>query len=120
MELALQLLGVSASTALVRASSNAGAGNCLDLEQKTEGGIKKWLMLDFDTGSGYAWNAFEGCCVAAGSFYAVWPKHKASDDYDMLKNKLTCEQYWVKTYYDIPPGSSGWHVEHVYEKQPKP
>ena len=76
MELGVELLGVGAYTDKVYASSNSGAGNCLDLEDKVEGGIKKWLILDFNTGAGYNWNAFEGCCVTAGSWYAVWPKRK--------------------------------------------
>ena len=120
MELGVELLGVSAYTDKVYASSNSGAGNCLDLEDKTEGGIKKWLILDFDTGAGYKWNAFEGCCVVAGSWYAVWPKKKATDDYDMLKNKLAPQQYWVKTVDNKPPGTSNWAVEAVYDEEPLP
>jgi len=120
MELAVELLGLSGDVRLVRASTNAGAGNCLDQESKTEGGIKKWLILDFDMGSGHNWNAFEGCCETAGSYYAVWPKHEATDDYDMLKNKIAPQQYWVKTYSDIPPGNSGWGVETVYAEEPLP
>ena len=29
-------------------------------------------------------NEFEGCCVAAGYYYSVWPKDKATNDYTML------------------------------------
>lgn len=121
MELGVEILGSSAYMDKVYASSNSGAGNCLDLESKTEGGIKKWLILDFDTGAGYNWNAFEGCCVAGGSWYAVWPKRKATDDYDMLKNKLAPQQYWVKTVDDKPPGYPwGWQVQTVYDEEPLP
>ena len=120
MEDCVEMLGISASTADVRASSNSGAGNCLDQESKIEESIKKWLILDFNTGAGYNWNAFEGCCVTTGSYYAIWPKCKATDDYDMLKNKLATQQYWVKTYNDIQPGQSGWNVETVYDEEPKP
>jgi hypothetical protein len=117
----LKLLGISGPyDDLVYASSNSGAGNCLDLEPRTQGEVQQWLIMDFATGAGYNWNAFEGVCVVAGHWYAVWPSKKASDDYDMLKNKLAPEQYWVKTYNDIPPGSSGWSVETVYGVEPLP
>ena len=118
----IKMLGVdsSAYTDLVYASSNSGSGNCLSLESKTEGGVKKWLILDFTVGVGYNWNAFEGCCVAASSWYALWPKKEATDDYDMLKNQLAPQQYWVKTYSDIEPGTSGWGVETVYAEESLP
>ncbi|MDY7011109.1 MAG: hypothetical protein SVV80_10215, partial [Planctomycetota bacterium] len=115
-----RLLGVTATDRLVRASSNAGAGNCLDLESKTEGGVKKWLILDFTVGAGYNWNAFEGCCETADHYYAVWPKHKADNDYDMLKNHISCQQYWVKTFNDIEPGTDSWDVETIYDEVQKP
>jgi len=120
MELGVELLGVSAYTDKVYASSNSGAGNCLDLENQIEGGIQKWLILDFNMGPGYNWNAFEGCCVAGGSWYAVWPKKKATDDYDMLKNQLSPQQYWVSTYYNTRPGDPGWEVQTVYDEEPLP
>jgi hypothetical protein len=126
MNRVLKLLGLNVgSPDLVYASSNSGTGNCLDLESKTESGIKKWLIMDFDSGTGYNWNAYEGVLVVTDEasedyYYAVWPSKKADDDYDMLKNKLGPQQYWVKTYNDVQPGSSSWSVETVYDEESLP
>ncbi len=120
MRLALNLLGVSATTAQVAASTNAGAGACLDLEYKYDGGYRWWLILDFNPTAGYSWNAYEGCCVAAGNYYAVTPKRKASNDYDMLKNEIPGQQYWVRTIGDKTPGSTDWDVLVTGTEEPKP
>ncbi len=96
---------------LVRATTDAGAGNCLDLEWQDTGLIRWWLILDFDTGSGYDWNAWEGCLEVAGAYWAVCPRLIATDDYDMLKNKLPCQQYWVETENNQEPGEGDeWYV----------
>lgn len=116
---AVQLLGSSPATVeLVRASTNAGAGNCLDLESKwVIFSGTRYLIMDFTVGPGHNWNAYEGTCKTAGHFYAITPRLKATDDYDMLK-KLSCEQYWVKS--PVPPGNSGWGVTASYSLVPKP
>jgi len=108
----LDMLGVSSTSDLVYASSNSGSGNCLDLEDVIDEGegLYTWLIMDFDAGTGYNWNAFEGCAVVDSKYYAVWPKHKADDDYDMLKNELAPQQYWVETVGNITPGDPGWQV----------
>ena len=114
------MLGAGPATVqLVRASSNSGAGNCLDQESRPSGERTEYLILDFDTGAGYSWNAFEGCCEAAGSYYSITPKHKTSNDYTMLQ-ALSCQQYWVLTVDDIVPGEPEWAVQSVIEEEPKP
>lgn len=123
MQLAMRIVGIGASGALVRASTDAGAGNCLDQESRPApggGGYTQWLILDFEpSGSGHWANAFEGCCVTAGHYYAVWPKKKATDDYDLLK-QLRGRQFWVKTQGNIRPGDDDWAVEVWFEEVPKP
>jgi hypothetical protein len=121
MQLAVSIQGIgSAEVQKVRASSNSGANNCLDLENILIGWERRWLIMDFDISGSYKWYAFEGCCVTANSFYAVWPKKKATDDYDMLKNKLSLQQYWVKTINDIEPGQPNWQVQTVFSELPIP
>lgn len=119
MSYAVNLLGVSPATVrYVRASTNAGAGNCLDLETRW---IWAWgtiyLIMDFNVGSGHYWNAYEGICDTAGKYYAITPRIKATDDYDML-TKISCLQYWVKS--PVPPGHSGWGVTAAFSSVPKP
>lgn len=85
MGYALNMQGISfQAIGLVRASTNAGAGNCLDYEDRNPScpvhGPEK-LNLDF---SGTL-NEFEACCNVAGFYYAVWPKLKATNDYTMLQ-----------------------------------
>jgi len=123
MKLAVELEGVGAAVKFVRASTDA---NCLDQEYRTcpHGHGGEYLILDFDTGAGHNWNAFEGCCVAAGKWYAVWPSKKADSDLDMLR-KLNVQQFWVTPLVDpggnpIPPGASGWGVVIVCDEEPKP
>jgi hypothetical protein len=72
----------------VRASTNAGAGNCLDFETDycPTHGIVEHLCLDFYGGGAPGnMNAYEGCLEAAGNYYAVVPKVKAANDYAMLQ-----------------------------------
>ncbi len=34
---------------------------------------------------------------------------------------LPCQQYWVKTEYNTPPGAEGgWKVEAIFDEEPKP
>lgn len=113
MTLALRMLGSSALTKTVRASTDAGAGHCLDQEQRAPGGDVQYLILWFP-----GWNAFEGCCstpFTAGEdnfHYAVWPQMKGTDDYNILTQlgNRGVEQYWVRTWNDIEPGEDEWHV----------
>ncbi len=84
MASAVGMLGIHpAIQTNVYASTNAGAGNCTAPDTRTcpvhgaEG-----LLLNFPS-SGL--NEYEGCCNAAGSFYAITPKKKAANDYEMLK-----------------------------------
>jgi len=88
MRLACLIQGVNPATLqLVRASTNAGAGKCLDFEDRLPNcsnpshGNEK-LLLDFGS---WDMNAFEGCCDTAGAYYAVWPMRKATNDYTMLQ-----------------------------------
>jgi len=113
---AMNIVGISASLELVYASTNAGAGNCLHPEQRPG---SQYLILDFEpTGPDHNWNAFEGCCVTAGSYYAVWPSYKADNDYDMLLT-LPGRQYWVETN-DKDPGDPECLIISVLEEVPKP
>jgi hypothetical protein len=110
------MIGIPASVAKVYASLDSGAGNCLQLEDPA--GLWIYLILDFDPGTGYAWNAFEGCCVAADNYYAVTPELKAADDYAMLLT-LPGTQYWVRTNNKVP-GAEGWVVLYAVAEEPKP
>jgi hypothetical protein len=103
MVLCVRMVGAGpASLEHVRASSDYGAGNCLDQEDRA-GPPHQWLFLDFDPGPGYNWNAWEGCCLTAGHYYAITPDRKKADDYQMLL-ALPGQQYWVETQDDIRPG----------------
>jgi len=89
MELAVDMLGVSGDTVEVHASTNSGEGNCLDFENRVPNcpvhGSEK-LFLDFYGGGTWEhMNTYEGCCVTAGYYYAVWPQAKATNDYTMLQ-----------------------------------
>jgi hypothetical protein len=120
MLLCVEMLGAGPSiVANVRASEDGGAGNCLSQDDRP-GPPHQWLVLDFDLGAGYAWNAYESCCVTAGQYYAIHPTQKAGDDYQMLL-ALPCQQYWAATVDDKRPGDEGWTViEPPIEEQPKP
>jgi hypothetical protein len=87
MELTVEILGVSGNVRLVRASTNAGAGNCLDYEFRIcpVHGFERLLLDFYGGGTPSNMNQFEGCCETAGSYYAVWPKVKATNDYAMLQ-----------------------------------
>ena len=122
MQYAGNLLGLAGVVRFVRASTNAGAGNCLDLENRVVGGKTQYLIMDFDTGAGYSWNAFEGCCETGGKYYAITPKEKEANDYEMLK-EISCQQYWVEIRHWVvdhwescPPGVPGWQVHVVHEE----
>ena len=110
----VELLGLTATVEKVRASTVAGAGNCLDFETTTIGGRKAWLIMDFNPSEeGMNWNNFEACCVTAGFYYAVWPKLKGTDDYDILR-QLRCQQYWISTYDDVDPDNRVSRYEFYY------
>jgi len=114
MKLALWMLGVSSEVRSVRASDGNEDGrvlrsqtpyDCEDYEisycvpdQRWE-----WLELDFyGSGTPESMNDLEGCCVvggAGGTWYAVWPKEKASGSaYYMLRelagNAVTQRYAW--------------------------
>ena len=96
----VEMLGFSGSLKKVRASTNSGAGNCLDFETRTVGDDTQHLILDFETsGNDHDWNQYEGCCNTASNYYAITPKLKASNDYTMLQ-AISCRQYWVKLVVD--------------------
>ena len=114
----VELLGIApASVHYVTASTNDG--NCVDdLEtRKVDGKTHYLLLYFFDAAPDYRWNAYEGVCVTAGSYYAVTPKRKESHDCDMLK-AIKCQQYWVRT--NVKPGDAGWGVMEIFEEVPKP
>lgn len=107
MKNAVEMLGCGpASVKCVRASTDAGAGNCLNLE--THPSHANWyLIMDFNSNpSSRYWNLFEGCCEAAGHYYAITPKKKEDNDYEMLK-AVSCQQ----VYCEISVGAGGgWTV----------
>ncbi|MDE0298631.1 MAG: hypothetical protein OXN17_08370 [Candidatus Poribacteria bacterium] len=115
----VELLGLTATVENVRASTNAGPGNCLDLETQKLNALNRqeWLLLDFDPSeTGTYWNNFEACCVTADFYYAVWPKLKGTDDYDILKQlieQLGVQQYWVLTHENKKP-NDGSGVEFAF------
>lgn len=114
MKLALNMLGISATVELIRASTDT---DVLDLESQKmvdSNGDERpaFLVMDFDTGPGYNWNAFEACCVVDGKWYAVWPKWKALSALQMYRD-LGFEQYWVFTVDDTAPTNPGWEVEEI-------
>ena len=114
MKLAFMMVGAgNASVKLVRASTNSGAGNCLDLQDRPVGETTQYLLLDSDPGVGYEWNAFQACCEAATKYHSIKPKHKEDNDYDILSS-LGWQQYWVEL--DTPPDGVGWTVVDVIEE----
>ncbi len=109
------LNGGSAEVKFVRASTNAGAGNCLDAETRIcpEHGKPEQLQMDFDGTADFNINAFEGCCVTANHYYAVCPKHKATNDYTTLTT-LNPQQRWCRgnneSGYWVPCNKPGAEV----------
>ena len=108
---AMRILGIPAELQLIRASTE---GPVTDLESKEINGRIAWLVMDFDMGPGYNWNAFEGCCVTAGKWYAVWPKAKANSAFEMYQ-LLDFQQYYIYTVRDRPPTMPGWIFDGVAE-----
>ncbi len=96
MDYACRVLGLAAHKRLVRASTNS---DCLNVEKKTFQGVVCPLIFAANPGPS-AWQSFEGCCEvpAAGRYYALWPKLKADNDYDMAKNRLTEDEKWTQWY----------------------
>ena len=123
MSFALHMLGIWAETALVRASTDSV--NCEDLQSRYQDGVHQWLVFDFDNSEARAWNSFEGCCKAAGSYYALWPKLQSLTAHGMLVALAGAPQHatqwWVSTVDDHAPGENEpWTVEtvHAYQKFP--
>jgi hypothetical protein len=120
----LDILGAgSSSLALVRASSDGGPGKCLDVESKFTIHGTVYLLFDFAGGSPHNFNGWEGCCVTAGHYYAIRPRLKARDDYDMLRRlgRIGITQYWVELQPDSSLERNGaYGIKNVYEQQPIP
>jgi len=97
MDYGCRVLGLTANKRLVRASTNAGAGHCLDQEMAVIQGVPAALIFAAAPGPS-GWQMFEGCCEvpSADRYYALWPKLKATSDYDMAKNKLIWQQGWTQ------------------------
>ncbi len=113
---AVKMIGIDAGRELVRASTDAGEGNCLKVETKVIDGKMCSLYLDFDSGQGIALNFFEGCCTAAGKFYAIEPKMKEDNDYEILKAlgaKGYQQWWWYWTYDDKGNPDTLERVENV-------
>jgi hypothetical protein len=87
MEYAVKMLGVQATTALVRASTDSQ--DCEDWEHRPceEHGLE-FLQLDFyGGGEPENMNNWEGCCVVGGYYYIVMPypaQAVASSPYNIL------------------------------------
>jgi len=104
MSLAVDMLGVRPTDSTwVCASATAGAGNCMATDAPlyrriNEDGYQEWLCFVFPDG---VINIGEGCCRAAGKFYALKPKARADNDYEMLKTLTTSKgvtQWWCSVY----------------------
>ncbi len=99
MALAVEMLGAgSTGVQYVRASTDGGAGHCLNLQlQYAYNGVNyEWQHLLL-LGEG-VWNAYEGCCTHATGYYAVTPEVAASNDYTMLQSLMSVrgwQQWWV-------------------------
>lgn len=110
MELATEMVGTGpADVRLVYASTNGGAGNCLDMDTRIVTNQIQYLILDFySTGEEHDWNAYEGCCHVADRYYAITPSLKTTNDYQILQ-AISGRQFWVAMSNDIVPGScSNW------------
>lgn len=107
MTLVVKMLGISAETKQVCASTDGGVGHCLQIERRTNCSLnhgKEVLSLLFSLP-----NVWEGCSSAAGHYYALYPIKKATDDYAVLKELVPSEarQYWYRQdLYGYPYGPS--------------
>ena len=124
MEVAVEMAGAGpADVQLVYASTNSGAGNCINMDARTVSNQVQYLIFDFQTnGPTHDWNAFEGCCTVADRYYAITPCLKTTNDYQMLQ-ALPCRQYWIAMSNNVVPGScSNWVelINAVIEEVPKP
>ncbi|MBM3852993.1 MAG: hypothetical protein FJ399_07530, partial [Verrucomicrobia bacterium] len=111
-----------ASVALVRASTDA---NCLGpIESRVAAdGVTEYLLLDwFNSGTTHHWNLFEGCCSAAGYYYAFGVFRagtgdpiliKAADPLGVLRGLRDgrgVRQFWVRTDSGRPPGEPDTYI----------
>jgi len=118
MQFGLGILGIRSGRQYVRPSLDAGKGKCLNVERNVKpDGTIWWLIFQIAgtaPGTPLSPNAYEACCVLdlnddglEDLYYAVWPKYKEPDDYEVLK-KLLYEkgwaQVWVRTENDVEPG----------------
>jgi hypothetical protein len=103
MAYAVDMLGIRpAAVRVVIGSINAGAGNCssdlpMVLQERIPPcavhGTEKLCLNESGT-----WNAYQGCCVVAGKYYAISPHVQADNDYEMLK-QLINNHGWQQFYY---------------------
>ena len=98
----LGVLGVPATSYLMRASLDTA--DLFNVETKMINGRKAYLVMDFDMGTGYDWNNFEGVCNAGNHWYAVWPGYQADTALDLFR-AISFQQYWVYTQENKEPGS---------------
>ena len=104
MKRGVEILGSSASVALVYASSDS---NAMDMESRVSAydpDLHDYLIYYYPGP-----NAFEGCCVSASKWYAVWPKVKAGSALDILRNLCSggAVQKWVRMDDGWTPGQVG-------------
>lgn len=118
MKVAADILGLPKShVRLVKASEDAGAGNCLDFDTRVINGKTQYLLLDCDTGDEYNWNLWQGCCETNNRYYSITPEIDATNDYEILK-QLKCQQWWCLT--TKPPSDPRCRVIKPVEEVPKP
>jgi len=136
MQCAVTLLGIYADVRYVRASTDAGEGNCLDLETRVVNGRTQYLFMYFLAADPeYRWNAGEGCCilydVVEGNeqpwkFYAITPSEKQDNDYAIL-TAIHPQQFWVtlkrkvdQEWVPCGPEDDGAIIEEVFEEEAIP
>ena len=110
MKLAVEMLGAGpAYVQKVRASTDGGAGHCLNLQDRyvwwpLTGRWERHYLIMFGGGG---WQSYEGCCSHGTGYYSVTPAISTSDDYTMLLaliNQQQWQQWWVYTANAHPLG----------------
>ncbi|MDQ2986255.1 MAG: hypothetical protein M3R13_05975 [Armatimonadota bacterium] len=116
MRRAMNIVGITATVHLIRASHNTAV--VFDQESMLIDGRIAYLIMDFEVNGSpepadsFAWNAFEGCCTTANKWYAVFPPMKEATAIDMF-HELSFEQFWVYTVGNKVPGNGALEVEAV-------
>lgn len=107
MKLALEMLGVPATSYLTYASKSTDT-NVMSPDSKIQDGKLWWLVFDFD-GNGVADNRFEGSVEVASHNYAVWPKLDANSKCELLRqvgpDNYGAKQVWVRMDDDTIDGN---------------